>query len=114
LSKTSKWEHITVPAIAGTFIADKMTGATLRLSLSGAEREARRTRKVMKKVRKILAAALMASVIGVAGVGGFAQKNDNDRRPPKEGNRVKEGNKRPPQNNNQGSRGNDNKHGKPN
>ena len=98
-------------SIAGTFIADKMAGATLRLSLSGAEREARRTRKEMIKLRQLLAAILMAFVIGVAGVGGFAQKNDNDRRPPKEGSRVKEGNKRPPPNT---SQGNNNKHGRPN
>jgi len=97
--------------IAGTFIADKMAGATLRLSLSSAEREARRTRKEMIKVRQLLVVILMALVIGVAGVGGSAQKNDNDRRPPKEGSRVKEGNKRPPPNT---SQGNSNKHGRPN
>jgi len=61
----------------------------------------------MRKLRRMLAAALMASVIGI---GGFAQKNDNDRRPPKEDNKVKEGNKRPPQNSNQG---NNNRRGRP-
>ena len=61
----------------------------------------------MIKLRQLLAAILMALVIGVDG---FAQKNDNDRRPPKEGSKVKEGNKRPPPNT---SQGNNNKHGRP-
>jgi len=66
----------------------------------------------MKSFKRLMAAVLMASVIGISG---FAQKNDNDRRPPKEDNKVKEGNKRPPpQNSNRGNNGNNDKHGRPN
>jgi hypothetical protein len=61
----------------------------------------------MKNLRRILAAVLMTLVIGF---GAFAQKNDNERRPPKDGdNKVKVREKeRQPQNN---DRGNNNKKG---
>ena len=59
----------------------------------------------MRTLKRVLAAILMASVIGV---GAFAQKGSDDKRPPKEDNKVKEKEKKP-QNSNQGNSGNTNK-----
>jgi hypothetical protein len=59
----------------------------------------------MRKLKRILAAILVALVIGI---GAFAQKGGDDKRPPKEDNKVKVKEK-PPQNSNQGSSGNTNK-----
>lgn len=60
----------------------------------------------MRKLKRILAAILVALVIGI---GAFAQKGGDDRRPPKEDNKVKVRDKDKQQNNNQGSSGNTNK-----
>ena len=59
----------------------------------------------MKKLKRILAAILVASVIGI---GAFAQRGGDDKRPPKEDNKVKVKEK-PPQNSNRGNSGNTNK-----
>lgn len=61
----------------------------------------------MRKLKRVLAAIMMASVIGIAT---FAQKGGDDKRPPKEDNKVKVRDKeKPPQNSNQGNSGNSNR-----
>jgi hypothetical protein len=65
-----------------------------------------------KLKRKLLAAAISCLIC----VGTFAQKQQGDKRPPKDQNKVvvtDKKNDRPPQNNNQGNRGNNDKKGKP-
>jgi hypothetical protein len=52
----------------------------------------------MKEIRRILAAVLIGMVLSI---GGFAQKGNNDNRPPKETPKVKERDKPPPANDNQ-------------
>ena len=67
-----------------------------------------------KLKRTLLAAAIIACL---ASAGAFAQKQGEDKRPPKEGGRVvvqpKGDKEKPPQNSNQGGKKPDDKKGKP-
>jgi hypothetical protein len=81
-----------------------MAGATLRLSL-WSKKDRRGGWSIMRKLKRILAAILVALVIGI---GAFAQRGGDDKRPPKEDNKVKVRDK-DKQQNNKGSSGNTNK-----
>lgn len=77
------------------------------LLLSVKSRGTRRRQVVMKEVKRILMVVLMAVILSItlsAQMTAFGQKGNNNNRPPKEEQRVKERDKPPPSNSNSNNR----------